>query len=605
MSDVLFWRRKVAEAWQEKTHPQQPYMRPYQFKSLVAERGFHIWEDNLETWDCLGVFHPLLRVKYAYSMHRATDDNTWPGWEGPPIAGDTPADSNLATVIHEWDPQKEQEVAGIFPAIVEVPSIDNFVTWQNYEERNEKWGMRVNTGTILYHPYQIFRFKVVAESCSPIVHYNNFSVPDDTTAFTKQEIENAKTGLIQNETGYLKCLLILLSIEDRYLPALRGERHSLHLTSFGFNSKTNGWFEFQANFNATSVLDSLPFSIDEIKEFRRDLAQKGSWIDPNRAWFDLIRHIPYARRQKLHGNALLAWDYYEAAEIIGDFLGEATGEAQPHVDDLLHGGHWKKSLYGVAAQDIDYKSGNALKNILAHYTIDPRLKVLLLVEGESEIQYIQTWCDQHGLDLSLFGIRLFNLRSVDALKAEHVKQIVRAARQDSAAVVVVVDDEHKSLDELQNWVTEGLIRRIFSSSDLQGPNHPVGGMVWTPCFEDANFPELDDLLLGWSDFIQAHPKNFIVDLPLMKLEVQKARAAATAQKPCDSWIKAMELSVRTLHYPFKKPEIARCLALRFGDTERPLHRLINHAIGCAVLSTNYGPTDAHGGYGGPDVRVNN
>lgn len=307
----------------------------------------------------------------------------------------------------------------------------------------------------------------------------------------------------------------------------------------------------------------------------------------------------------MHGNALLAWDYYEAAELIGEFLHDITEEQQPHVDDLLHGGHWKKALYGIAPQDINYKTGNALQSILSHFTIDPRMKVLLMVEGASEVEYIRVWCEEQGIDLKVFGVEVFDMNGTPNDRNLHLQQVMRNAHEADAAVVVVMDDENGAANKLQNWRAQNFIRRIFTMSDLTGLNHPIGGMLWEathgkPCFEEANFSP-DELILAFGDYLESYPqfKNSSVDRDQLKADV-KLEYKNLNHKIL--WLEAMNLIVKKSpirQSKVDKPKFALCLAHRFAKTDRPIHRLINHIMNCAILSGAYGPADPDGGYGRP------
>lgn len=611
MNEVLLWRDKVIKALQSKTHSQQRLLRPFDLKRMAEDRGFWVGQDALESWDKLGIFHPLLRVQYPFSYHRAKPGDTWPGWEGEPLAGEMEDTDGVVAVIQDWSPSVQQEKPGVHPAVVVAPTVENFVAWSDYQQNDGDWGP-VNTGGIFFHPYQIFRLSRVIRGCRSNIHFIDFTVSEKSAEFIRQGMEETRKGLAKSELYELKRLFLLLSIEDRYLPSLRGLRHQIHLTGFGFDSEPSDWFEFEKTFDARHMLAELPFTIDEIKDMRKHLAREGWNLDPNRAWFDLAHHIPHEWRQRLRGDALFAWDYYEAAEIIGEFLHDATGEPQPHVDNLQHGGKWKKGIYGIEPEEINYKTGNALKFVLARFTIDPRLKVLLIVEGESEMEYIRVWCEEQSTDLSTLGIRLFNTHGIPGGDDQRIRQVIEAAHEEDAAVVLVMDDENNAREKLQNWLDKGLIRRIFTMSDLNGPNHPIGGMLWEPCFEEANFSP-DELILALADFLDSHPKlKGPDDHALLKAEVEKAysdlvREAGGNSKTKPSWFNAMKRAgwrLRFTLHDHDKPEIAASLARQFGNTDRPIHRLLGHVQGCAILSNAYGRADPNGGYGRPDESQN-
>ena len=365
------------------------------------------------------------------------------------------------------------------------------------------------------------------------------------------------------------------------------------------------WHTWQESFDAPAVLrqylNATGFDLDDVKKIRANLARRGENLDPNREFYLLLRHIPYERRQKLKHKARLAWDYYELAEMMGWFLSDATGEVQPQTDDLTRGGTWKRRFYGIASEDIDYDSANVLRRILQDLTLDITPHLLLIVEGESEAAFINEWSEQNSIDFDLLGVQIMILDGIPDLNAKRTRNAVIEARKMGMGVIVVVDHELAAEKRLQKWVSEGLLPRIFDVSALDGPNPPWGGLIWKPCFEDANF-SLDELLAAWKALIATQKPEFIFDTVHVRKRVEETKACPPLDKNgkaqlCDSWIRAMELANRGLRLPWDKPALARNLATLYGERDMPITSLLFQCQNFAVKALHYGPPHPSGGFG--------
>lgn len=447
-----------------------------------------------------------------------------------------------------------------------------------------------------YHPYQIFKLREIVNTVLQSCTFSMFSIPDGLEEIFQKSLEQGKAALKENETFNLKCLYFLILIEDRYLPEIRGERCLLKITKLGFHDGTQSWFDLKKNFDAPSLLQECALSLEEIVEIREHLAFKGWWTDPNRSWLDLTHQISFDQRQQLTGNALLAWDYYEAVEIISHFIFDATGDRSKKGFVL---GDWTNVLCNPLLRRDDKKRKEALKKVLAKFVLDARPEVLLIVEGKTEQIYIDAWCKLQKIDLDIYGVQTCYLAGVNGLKHEPIKDRAKAANREAASVIVVADREGDAPQQIQKWLEEGLIKRVFTPADLEGLNHPIGGMVWDKCFEDDNFSQ-EELLNTWLDMVQRQPKYQIIDREEIQRVARKHFDTAQPEKGYEkpiAYIKALDLTRKELHLPFDKNAITKELCKRHHDSDRPIHKLILHARACAILSANYGLAQPNGGYG--------
>ncbi len=295
----------------------------------------------------------------------------------------------------------------------------------------------------------------------------------------------------------------------------------------------------------------------------------------------LLRHAAHKQRRKLKGDALLAWDFYEATEVLNGFLHDLSGEKQPHVDDLGFGSHWKQDYYGIEARNVDYDLANTLPMVLRHYNLDPRPRVLLVLEGESEVIFTRTWCKIMGIDLEREGIRVLSLGGTSDLRAERTERYVAQSVADGASVVMAVDNENQAIRHLRRWRRAKWVARIYPEKALFDATSPVGATLWRPCFEDANFTR-DELIGAWHSLLSKNPRWSSLEVALLQAKMEELRPS------CVTEIQALLKVSQVLRVGFKKPELAEELARRHAhDNRKPIVLLLQKTVRLATLTSIY------------------
>ena len=64
-----------------------------------------------------------------------------------------------------------------------------------------------------------------------------------------------------------------------------------------------------------------------------------------------------------------------------------------------------------------------------------------------------------------------------------------------------------AVKNLAVWQKEGLIGNIFESNQLYDSTKlPIGGMLWEPCFEEANFTR-EEVMTAWLNYVAKDRRN--------------------------------------------------------------------------------------------------
>lgn len=590
-------RKRVIRLLLKKMFPQLGLLDPMRLRNFAFERGLSVHEKDLEAWDRLGILHPIIKVRRQFTYHLITErqPDGIVQYDPQPLDQESQAGDDVIKVYDTWSfgPEELREWQEREEELVICPSVEAFQPWSELREKDtEMPGEVIETVGLFYHPYQVFRLCEVRRLCQTTFTWSAFNLDHEIWQqwedWQRRSLKHALEHLETTEVDFLRRSALMLLIEDRYLPRIRGR-----VTLYGWQPNgIDDWDQWAETFRPDMVLQESGLTVEEVQQIRRDFALQGKRIDPNYAWYCLIRHMTCDQRLQLKKEALLAWDYYEVAEILGLFLEDLTKERQPHVDDLVSwpGGGWKKNIYGVAPEAFDYQKGNALPGILRHYGLDPRFKVLFVVEGESEIEFIKRWCEQQGIDLRVFGIRLFLLGG-DELRSPRTPQHLQHARNEGAITVVAIDEEGEQsyrAQQLKEWVKQRLIDKVFDMAELNNPQAvPIGGMLWKPCFEDASFT-FEELLEAWIATINAKQVKCVPDKEKLRSAVESFHSLRTGM----TWIKSMDQAHKKLHLPFCKSGIARELADRFSNSNKPITLLLQKVIqlGLRARTARYKPS---------------
>lgn len=350
------------------------------FIDYCKKRGLNIDREYLEYLEKKRLFIPIMRVKDLYV------DNT----------------TDLKELYSDGcviDPRQEK-----------------FTPWKEYYIKKD--GYREEIVHTYYHPYQIYNLMYVLNSTRIRV-----------SSMILEKNENEILGVLKPYKKYLdiRCEIIrkyskkdelfvelLLFIQNKYLPRVKQPGHIRigNIYSPLDNNLFEKWDELQKKIVPKEIFSSLGINIEKIKDFRRSIGGQGSFIDPLENWYDLIKYINYDKKQKLKGKALLAQDFYIISDMLALFLEDLTGEKQLETGSLSDSmqGRGIKRIYG---KELNYIDRDILIRILREYGINPRPRLVLIVEGYTEETVFPIISNAMGIPFERFEIEIINIRGVD------------------------------------------------------------------------------------------------------------------------------------------------------------------------------------------------
>ncbi|WZH35546.1 MAG: hypothetical protein PIR02_12255 [Microbacterium enclense] len=329
----------------------------------------------------------------------------------------------------------------------------------------------------------------------------------------------------------------MAALSARWLPQIIGQisysdgadRESLSAARYGSDSKTR--------------LRAVSFPAEQLLPVAEHLLSRAHTNDPMREWWGLIRHSDHSGWFKLRGGALEAVWQRLAAEILlraYEELAEA-GELAP-LRDPSAARVWTPLVDRVGAQP----HADGLERSLARVGLAPHPRVLLVVEGKTEMLHLSALLQELGIGAS-HQVRLDEQGTSSDWPHELARSVVprlgrvRGGHYDvdsgTTALVVAMDAEGRYwgttesralyLRKLQNVVQLGVQAQggMLTQSELDALVHV---RTWGQFkYELANFTdqELNDALVtvavsGGYDVDAAELRDAIAHVRERKLDIK-------------------------------------------------------------------------------------
>lgn len=433
----------------ESEYPQYSLLTESGFRRFLESRGIIVRTENLEHFEKEGFLLPVLR------LHR-------------PKSGDPGQKySGVSTDAFSLKSYKDG-------GYVEFPSRETFREWDSYKDGYE------NSVVMLYHPYQILILNNLLSSVSSLLKYPLLEKKeeyrqrfDEINPFYDQ----SKAFFLKRKPQLVKRIGLLLNLQNIYQPIYR---RSYIPDKRGLEDSFERWQSWkEEQFSSEKILKNGQYSVESIINYRNWLAAQAKFIDPIKNFYMLFRLIPYRKKMKLSGKALLAQDYYEFIGILNLYLKDLTGENQPDPDDILdgRGGAWKKVFYG---DPFSYSDPQVQRKIFEDYISNSLPKLLLLVEGDTEEESIPIIANAMNFYFRAAGVGIINYEGTGGLKGQNIRGTIDATKKHGTKYFIISDNDERAQEYIDDLKREGLLNDGEYA-------------IWEKEYEEDNF-SLDEIL---------------------------------------------------------------------------------------------------------------
>ncbi|MGH9958152.1 MAG: hypothetical protein ACREBC_13640 [Pyrinomonadaceae bacterium] len=184
-------------------------------------------------------------------------------------------------------------------------------------------------------------------------------------------------------------VLALAALTPRYLPGVLGK---LSIPP-GIDEEELRRFRFEPDVHG--LLGAVGFDPTQLRAEAENLLLHAK-RDPLHKWLPLIRHTSHSAWSKLQGEPLdCLWLRIGAEVLLRAHEELATnGDLEPLPD--ISGAVWRMPLHDRLSRTSD--NAEPLEQVLGSFGLSPHPRVLILVEGETELDHVPLLLDQFGLN---------------------------------------------------------------------------------------------------------------------------------------------------------------------------------------------------------------
>ncbi|HXG13553.1 MAG TPA: TOPRIM nucleotidyl transferase/hydrolase domain-containing protein [Candidatus Nitrosotenuis sp.] len=432
---AYYIRKKLAHRF-----TQGKFMQPRDFVKFLKDHGFDVDERTLERYEKEGWMQPVLRL----------------------IIPEENRDKGLILGI-------EGIKAFYKDKFVEFPKKGDYEPWSNFHEKDKFHDKKL----IFYHSFQILQIQnILRHKKFSFTYYDSHTDEDiqKIVSRIKDSREWNKKSFSQWPKSQIENIGLLMLLEEPYrYQSFASMTTPLFRKGDGFKA----WVRWRkTKFSAHKLLKESGLTVEQVKKLYNHFAIDGHHLDPLERWYDLTRIMRRSVTDKLKGEALLAQFYYKICRMLGHFIYDLTKEIMPEPDTIFDasGGEWKKRIY---SDPFDYSTRKTQRGIIKYFTRDTNMRILLLLEGDTEVEVVKKICERLDVNLEDDGILLINYEGISNLTPGKRKDAIKISTQDNVPMFIIADNECNAKEK---------ILKIKSVIKAEFDFH-----VWNKSFEEDNF----------------------------------------------------------------------------------------------------------------------
>lgn len=457
------------------------------FVRFCADRGLNVSTRRLESLERLGIFYPMLRVRYPkikvkvervdktrvrhHGMLR--DGEEWPGelqeensrlsWRAEWIS--SWLDEDLA-----WDPRTR-----------------HFESWKSMSNVDSRWP---DVATF-YSMFQCYSLRGILKELTCRVSLEQFEgATEEHIAKVAADISHVGRETVKHLREHVRgegAALLGQLLSARYYFPTQGDQRTITVPSPDIDEWD--WWEFSRSWDAKKVAAGIGIDADKLRDVHRDVKFITSSADPLEDWYELVSFVALEEKERLKGDARFAQLGYAIEQMLRLFHRDLTSEDLKLPDESWD---WTRTeKYGEVVVDNKLRQLEFLVNA---YNLNPRPRAILLVEGEgeaAEIPHLATHL--FGSDFGRAGVEVRALGSVDEFTGPRrlqphgaLEKLIDDYHARQTVVFVILDNEN-----LASQVRARLIAarsKIVPQRKLTCPEYIN---VWQRNFEFDNFTDAE------------------------------------------------------------------------------------------------------------------
>jgi hypothetical protein len=543
------------------------------FVTFCRDRGIDTSKDQLERLETLGLLSPLARVEFPKIIVKVE------------YAQDRKSCQDLGILAdgEVWLGETEEEYSSFeFTRSFAEDWLEHGHLWDPSSRVFEPWSTFFTEGRRVESYYSMFQclpLYGLQQSLGMRIRAEHWGTCDP------RETARHGTGLTEWAASVIQAMqssgrptdkvaAICQAISNRYYPSTQSDRRTVVVSRSGPYYNWD-WGRYRDNWDPEAVRGLLGIVPGEVRALQQLTAGNAKHVDPLASWYELVRFISVDQRARLKGMALLAQTLYSMEEMLRLFYRDLTGEKLPGP-----GEGWGRRRAGLYGEGVPENELQFLEFLTNQYHLNPRPRLILLVEGESERQEVPRIARElYGMPLERGGIRVEELGGIGG--ASKLERFIDHYHYLQTVVYVILDN-----DKDGKRLRRGLLNARSKYPGIKGGvTKPDLVFLWEKSFEFDNFSD-EDLARAMTE-VAGGRHEFSPD------EVRVARENFGKGKDTLS-----DLYERRLSYALNKVELACALVTRIlanpesefdqaGQPRRPIVMKIRELI--QLAARNYQP----------------
>jgi hypothetical protein len=351
-------------------------LRADAFVKYCSDRNLRVTLENLEQFERLGIFLPLIRIRWPRIKIKVA----------PSEDGSSHQDLGVLEDGEDWTGETREEDGGFFWWDSEAIRwlISNELLWIPTQQRFEPWSAyRRDDGWWKVHSYysifQTLPLQKYLESATLKLGLETLTEwsTGDAIKWFKEWKKHAEwlVSAARDENAH-DAAILCHALSSRYLPYAQSDGATIAIP----HPKFFDWPKFRREWKAVEYMNALGIDAEIIRQCWQSVIAQRAYVDPMHNWRDFVDFIRASQKERLRGYALLCQTWATMERILNLFHEDLTGEANYEFDDAPED---KELFYGKGVPNNDLRFLEFLSN---RYGVNPRPKLILVVEGNGEEQ---------------------------------------------------------------------------------------------------------------------------------------------------------------------------------------------------------------------------
>lgn len=427
---------------------QNTFLNVDDFVRYCKARGIAISPERLERLEEVGVFLPMLRVR-------------WPKLKIKIVIredGETYEDVGILQDEEQWEGQIREKKAGIIwwepdmvSALIEdrliwIPKREQFKPWSTYKDDEGWWD--VESYYSIYQTLPLFKFIESTNLTLGIERIASWTADDAIKWFQTWEAHAKRIVKLSSDgtSAFDEAATLCQLLASRYLPYAQADGAVITVPHPEFFD----WDNFQREWNAKSFLNELALSESVVGDRWQTVSIQARHVDPLQSWKDLIEFVRRDKKDRLKDKALLAQTWWTMERMLNLFHQDLTGGKRYEFEDSPED---KELFYGEGVPKNDLRFLEFLTN---QYGVNPRPKLILVVEGDGEEEQVPRIAEKIvPPSLPRLRVGVMNIKGIGELPK--LERLIDHYHSLQTIVFVVLDNEnnaHSRRKKLVNAVSK-------------------------------------------------------------------------------------------------------------------------------------------------------